>query len=649
MNTPDHPPASAGKLARFWAMPNISVGLFILAVGAFLFFNHHQERDQRRMSLIEDLLWQEQSIRQHLENVQESLTILAAEMARQNPAAPHFQKRATLLLNIYPEIQDIFWADETRNIRWHAHPDAETAAGLQLDEESFSRARQMSRTVFSPAHGSAASGAWFEIHVPLSKERPFRGGLVARISLPRILKHMVPWWYAQRYQLSIVDGDGRVLASKLDIVPDEKALSYQLNFEPPGYGLALLATAHGQKTDSAPRLLMILIGGLSLLVVWSLGSLRRHIRHIETAERALRREYAFRTAMENSMATGIRAVDMAGRIIYVNPAFCRMVGWSEQELLGRLPPMPYWPQEPGDSGEVFGAMLQGAAPPEGSERPLRKKNGEILHVLIQSAPLIAYQGQQQGWMSSITDITELKQAAALFRQQEEKLQFTARLVTMGEMASSLAHELNQPLTAIASYATGALNRLRNEENAAAVLPAMEAINTQAQRAGKIIRNMREFVKKRDPQKTLVPLAELLEETAGFAGIEARRHALEIRLELEESLPPVNVDRIMIEQLILNLVRNGIEAMCGDQDGILRIGAQRTEDGMVQITVTDNGEGLTEETARQLFTPFFSTKPSGMGMGLNICRSIVEFHQGRLWHEPNPHGGTRFCFTLPLEN
>lgn len=648
MSTPDTAPPP-GKPARFWAMPNISVGLFILAVGAFLFFNHHQELDQRRMSLIEDLLWQEQSIRQHLGNAQESLSILAAEMMSQNPAATDFQKRAALLLNIYPEILGIYWVDEAGAIRWHSNPGRAGAEWPALDEESFKRARQMSRTVFSPVHGDAAGGSWFEIHVPLAKNRLFRGMLVARVSLPRILKHMVPWWYAQRYQLSIVDGDGRVLASKLDIAPNEKALSYQLNFEPPGYGLVLRATTHGQTAEHAPRLLEILIGGLSLLVVWSLGSLRKHIRHIETAERALRREYAFRTAMENSMATGIRAVDMEGRIIYVNPAFCRMVGWSAQELMGRLPPMPYWPQDAGDSGEVFGAMLQGAAPPEGSERPLRKKNGETLDVLIQSAPLIDEQGRQQGWMSSITDITERKQAAALFRQQEEKLQFTARLVTMGEMASSLAHELNQPLTAIASYATGALNRLRNEENAAAVLPAMEAINTQAQRAGKIIRNMREFVKKRDPQKTFVPLAELLEETAGFAGIEARRHALEIRLELEESLPPVNVDRIMIEQLILNLVRNGIEAMCGDQDGILRIGARRTGDGMVQVSVTDNGEGIMEETARQLFTPFFSTKPGGMGMGLNICRSIVEFHQGRLWHEPNPQGGTRFCFTLPLEN
>ncbi|MBS4095769.1 MAG: PAS domain S-box protein [Sulfuricella sp.] len=760
MSIPDTPPA---KPARFWAMPNISVGLFILAVGAFLFYNHHQELDQRRMGLIEDLLWQEQSIRQHLENAQESLTILAAEMTVQNPAAPRFQNRAALLLNIYPEILDIYLVDEERNVQWHANPDMDTENPPGLDEEFFNRARQMSRTVFSPPQDKAVGGSWFEIHVPLAKNRIFRGVLVARISLPRILKHMVPWWYAERYQLSIVDGDGRILASKLDITLDKQEQSYQLSFDPPGYGLILRATTHGQASTRTPRILEILILGLSLLVIWSLGSLRKHLRHIEAAEQALRGEYAFRTAMENSMATGMRAVDMDGRIIYVNPAFSRMIGWNEAELVGRVPPMPYWPEDQEHRGEVFDAMLHGAAPREGSERPLRKKNGETLDVLIQSAPLIDATGRQKGWMSSITDITERKrtqealaaaherfaavmeeinaaivvtdaqtqallyansnfrryfgpaaeaedfcllaphywqevaqrtprlpadvfdteiqfneqwfqvrgrvfkwvdgrtahmevatditerkQADELFRKQEEKLQFTGRLVTMGEMASSLAHELNQPLTAIASYAAGSLNRLRNGENAADILPALETINNQAQRAGKIIKNIREFVKKSAPQKAPVPLAEILEESAGFADIEAKRHAVEIRLALEENLPRVNVDRIMIEQVILNLVRNGIEAIREDQEGILLLGARRSESGFVEVAVTDNGDGLKEEVARQLYTPFFSTKPDGMGMGLNICRSIIEFHHGRLWHEANPPGGTRFCFTLPAE-
>ncbi len=762
MRSPDNSP-TPGKPARFWAMPNISVGLFILAVVAFLFYNHHQESDQRRMNLIEDVLWQEQSIHQHLENTQESLSILAAEMIRQNPTAPRFQNRAALLLNIYPEILDIYWVDAARQVQWFTREEQDGPTPPPPDEETLRRARQMDRVVFSMVRGTSPSDAWFEIHAPMTRNHVFQGALIARISLARILKNLVPWWYAQRYQLSVVDGDGRVWAAKPEITPNKQALSYELSFDPPGYGLMLRATAYGQMPDRTPRLLEIVILGLSLLVIWSLWALRKHIRHIEAAEQALRGEYAFRTAMENSMATGMRAVDMEGRIIYVNPAFCRMVGLNEKELVGRLPPMPYWPDERDHPGAVFNAMLHGEAPPEGSERPLRKQNGEVIDVLIQSAPLIDAQGRQKGWMSSIaditerkrtqeelaaaherfatvmeeinaaivvtdalthallyansnfrryfapasdaeefcllaphywqevaaysphlpadvfdteiqfndhwfqvrgrifkwvdgrtahmevaTDITERKQADELFRKQEEKIQLTARLVTMGEMASSLAHELNQPLTAIASYASGTLNRLRNAENNADLIPAIEAIIIQAQRAGKIIKNTREFIKKSEPRKATAPLAAILEESVGFAEIEAKRHAVEIHLELEENLPLVNVDRIMIEQVLLNLMRNGIEAIHGEQDGHLTLSATRNGDGWVKVCVEDNGEGITEEILQQLYTPFFSTKPDGMGMGLNICRSIIEFHQGRLWREPSTLGGARFCFTLAEE-
>ncbi len=755
-----------GKLAWFWAMPSIAIGLFILAVGAFLFFYHHQERDQRRMGLIEDLLWQEQSIRQHLQNTEETLTILARDMMQQDPAEQRFHARAALQLKISPEIIDIYWIDEHKGVQWHAAERPEAGKLSALSEEAFNRARLMNHTVFSPAHGGGSAEPWFELHAPLTKNQNFRGVLAARISLQRMLKHMVPWWFAERYQLSIVDSDGLILASKLAIPVSDSELSYKLGFDPPGYGLLLHATAHKTSGDRAPRLLEILIVALSLLVVWSLWALRKHVRHREQAEQELRGEYAFRTAMEDSMATGMRAVDMEGRITYVNPAFSRMVGWSEAELVGRLPPMPYWPTNAqGQAGEVFNAMLHGEAPPEGTERCLLKKNGESMDVLIQSAPLIDAKGRQKGWMSSITDITERrrtqealaaaherfaavmeeinaaivvtdagshallyansyfnrvfgstaeqedfclvaphywqeaaklaphipsdvfdteiqfnqhwfhvrgrifkwvdgriahmelatditerKQADELSRRQEEKLQFTARLVTMGEMASSLAHELNQPLTAIASYATGCLNKLQHSEPSASILPAMGIINAQAQRAGKIIKNMREFVKKSAPHKAPALLSDILEQAVGFAEIEAKRQGIAIRLELEDSLPEVSVDRVMIEQVILNLVRNGIEAMndLPRQHLYLTLSARRTEAGQVRVCVTDQGKGMSAEVVRQLYTPFFSTKPDGMGMGLNICRSIIEFHQGRLWHEPTPQGGTRFCFTLPLE-
>jgi two-component system sensor histidine kinase DctS len=180
------------------------------------------------------------------------------------------------------------------------------------------------------------------------------------------------------------------------------------------------------------------------------------------AEQALRSEYAFRKAMEDSLMVGMRARDLDGRVTYVNPAFLQMVGFSAEELIGREPPMPYWaPEEMETDLLLHNKVLEGKAPHEGFEIRLMRKDGSRFDALIYEAPLIDADGRQTGWMGSIIDVTERKHAEELARQQQEKLQVTARLVTMGEMASTLAHELNQPLAAITSYNAGCLNKLES--------------------------------------------------------------------------------------------------------------------------------------------------------------------------------------------
>ncbi len=246
-----------------------------------------------------------------------------------------------------------------------------------------------------------------------------------------------------------------------------------------------------------------------------------------------------------------------------------------------------------------------------------------------------------------TDVTGRKATEEIVRQQQEKVQLTSRLMTMGEMASSLAHELNQPLTAITNYSLGTVSRLRDGSvSTAELLPALEKTAGQAQRAGNIIRRIREFVKRAEPRRRPTAVARIVEDAIGFAEIEAAKKAITINTQVPAGLPPLDVDPILVEQLLLNLLKNAIDAM--DKAAVRRIDlVVRRLDDMAEFSVIDHGSGIPPELRAHLFQPFFSTKSEGMGMGLNICRSIVEFHQGRLLLEENPEGGTIFRFTLPL--
>jgi two-component system sensor histidine kinase DctS len=221
--------------------------------------------------------------------------------------------------------------------------------------------------------------------------------------------------------------------------------------------------------------------------------------------------------MEDSLMVGMRARDLEGRVTYVNPAFLQMVGFSAEELIGREPPMPYWaPEEMERTLLLHNKVLEGKAPHEGFEIRLMRKDGSRFDALIYEAPLIDADGRQTGWMGSIIDVTARKHAEELARQQQEKLQVTARLVTMGEMASTLAHELNQPLAAITSYNAGCLNKLESGNFSAVQLKeALGKLGVQAQRAGHIIRRVHDFVRKSEPKLAPCDLAEVIDDSIGF--------------------------------------------------------------------------------------------------------------------------------------
>jgi signal transduction histidine kinase len=234
------------------------------------------------------------------------------------------------------------------------------------------------------------------------------------------------------------------------------------------------------------------------------------------------------------------------------------------------------------------------------------------------------------------------------QQHREQLEATARLVAVGEMASMLAHQINQPLSAVINYNKSCLRRLRSGTwDAATLAGIMEQSSSEAARAGGIIQRVREFVRKREPSRAPTEIDPLIEGTLPLMRGEAAKRGIALVFASTPGLPRVDADRVMVEQVIINLLKNAMEAM-DDGSGELRVTTAADQPGYVRVSVVDRGRGLPRDVAANLFQPFFTTKREGMGLGLSISRSIVEFHRGALWATPNPEGGTTFHFTLPVE-
>jgi two-component system sensor histidine kinase DctS len=387
--------------------------------------------------------------------------------------------------------------------------------------------------------------------------------------------------------------------------------------------------------------------------------------------------------MEDSLSTGLRARDMQGVISYVNPAFCAMVGFTPDELLpapaatgsdtqnrqSTLYAPPYWPPE-------YAALYQqrqqqrlegsGRNPTElreGFETVFMRKNGERFPVMIYEAPLVDGQGLQTGWMSAVLDLSAQRRVEEISRQQQERLQATARLATVGEMASLLSHELNQPLAAIASYASGSLNLINDPaaDTPGLLKQALERIAEQAERAGRIIKSVHDFVRRREQLHETLGADVLLEAVLPLARMHSRKSGTRIELDLPLPLagesgsaaraPRVRCDRTMVEQVLLNLARNGIQAMEGatvPAERVLILRVRVVQAGRATFSIIDRGPGIAEDVAARLFTPFFTTRAEGMGLGLSLCRTVIEQHGGTLDFGPGPDGrGTEFRFTLAM--
>ena len=798
-------PARQDRLATFG--PLASVLLFLAAIISAFWYLRNEEMEREVESVTRDTEIAQQQIRLRLIENQEQLVRMAREFVTRELVVADFTPQARTFANDRPEITQFAWlgADRKPRARHSVQADREDGVtpsnsapvpGRSEIDWAFIAARDLRQPTYSRSFKDGNGSMVFQVHVPMLHRGQFAGALVAEYSIDVLMRHFVPVEVTRRHAIAVIDEHEAIIASSVLPMPglarQRTAILHDVPLAPAANGLALRGSGYRSSVGLISNTLFWMVVALSVLTLWMLLGTWRHMRRRAQIQGALVQETNFRRAMENSMLTGMRAMDTEGRVSYVNPAFCAMTGFTEDELIGRLPPYPYWPNERIDENtRLLQQELQGRSPAGGIEVKVMRKNSTLFDARMYVSPLVDSRGQQTGWMTSMTNITEAKRirdqlsasherfttvlegleaavsvlsvqqgellfanrsyrlwfgadslghallasgtaltlpitlndndgednlsglptqelaglganprevyaasldkwfdvrarylqwtdgglaqmliatdvtarrrAEELSAHQAEKAQVSSRLITMGEMASSVAHELNQPLTAITNYCNGMVSRVKADTiDRDALLAALGKTARQAERAGQIIHRIRAFVKKSEPQRQPSQAKAIVEDAVELASIELRRRNVAILHYVAQRLPDISCDPILIEQVLLNLLKNAAEAIDSAQlpparrHIELRVIPRHSaeEGGVIEFSVTDTGPGLAEEVIARLYEAFFSTKAEGMGIGLSLCRSIVESHRGRIKAQNLYNGdlvtGCRFSFTLPVD-
>ena len=343
-------------------------------------------------------------------------------------------------------------------------------------------------------------------------------------------------------------------------------------------------------------------------------------------------------------------IDEKGTILSFSAAATKMFGYSETDVVGQnvrmLMPSP--DRERHDQ-YLVNYLTTGKRKIIGVGRVTTALHRDGNTFPIELAVGEAWLGERRIFTGFIRDLTERQQTLLRLQDLQSELAHVGRVSEMGTLASSLAHELNQPLTAVANYCESARDLLDHEPDAetlALVREALDEAARQAVRAGQIVRRLRDFMSTGETERRVESLQRLINEANALALVGSREHGIDVQLELDPSADRVLVDRIQVQQVLVNLIRNAIDAMMGSKVRSLSLRTERDGDNLVRVTIEDTGSGIADSVAAQLFQPFVTSKQNGMGIGLSICRTIVEAHGGRIWFEPGSNGGTAFHFTVP---
>ena len=667
MTSPDAPAGALARLRGAWRRWALWFALVLVVVGllaTLVWLARGHEIEQTQRDLDRDNADAAQVLRQRLARNLQDLHGLAATHA--DPIG--WWTGATQLLREHREWMRLQWHDAALNLRAVADspfypalapppPDGSTHHPSDI-ANLCGQASKLGAAAYAPSRFVPRAGGLgeevLELCLPVRQGAQLQGYVVATHTLDGMLA-LLPSSLTRGQSVGFTELDGTRLA--MQGVPRRGARVFvaQQVIDLPGAPIVLRLEGSRQLPDVFPNVLTALVTGLSIALITVLVLLARDFRARQQAESELAQALAFRKAMEDSLVTGLRARDLEGRITYVNPAFCAMVGFAADELIGQSNPVPYWPPEMAqDYAARQVQRLSGLSPVrEGVESVFMRKDGTRFPVLIYEAPLITTVGKHTGWMSAVLDMTAQRRAEELSRASQERLQASARLATVGEMASLMSHELNQPLAVISSYATGSLNLLQQPAGDAATLhdvrTALSRIAEQAGRAGKVIHSVRDLVRQCSTSRQAVAPRVLFDAVLPLVQLQARKLGATVHVDVPADLPAVWCEATMIEQVLLNLARNGLQAMAeAPAPRLLRLQARLgPAHTAVEFVVADSGEGISDAVAAQLFTPFFTTKDEGMGLGLSLCRTVVEQHGSALQHQPQTPRGTVFRFTLPV--
>jgi two-component system sensor kinase FixL len=375
--------------------------------------------------------------------------------------------------------------------------------------------------------------------------------------------------------------------------------------------------------------------------------MRRNSQAATTNESLIESEAHLRSILD-TVPDAIIVIDEQGVMQSFSAAAERQFGWTAAEAIGRnvktLMPQPY---RDGHDGYLGHYRATGERRIIGIGRIVvgERKDGSTFPMELAVAEMRSH--DKRYFTGFVRDLTERQDTQARLQELQAELLHISRLTALGEMASTLAHELNQPLSAIANYLTGGRRLLdRSPPDTVLAREAMDKAADQALRAGQIIRSLREFVARGEGERQIESLSKLVEEASALALIGAKEHGVRVSYSLDPRVDLVLADKVQIQQVTLNLIRNGVDAMATSTRRELAISTDVADgDGFARVSVADTGPGLSPEVADRLFQPFITTKSQGMGVGLSISRTIIEAHGGRIWAESNANGGATFHFTL----
>jgi two-component system sensor histidine kinase DctS len=640
--------------------------LFISTSIGWFWYTEQRATAERQLSL--DLLWLEQSIAESLLINKKMLVNWANDLPTDSSkiptkisskAAEEFLSNVDGLVKENPAILSVDYLDKN-GLRLFGFPTyVERPEHLPpVSDPLITEAVQRSLSLATPAYSQVIEqfAPLWVLAIPISNDGKNQGSLLATYDLNQLLSQKVPWWFVQRYDLSLVDRNNKQLSPRDGGIPEHADDVHKLSFGPLDSGLSLRATPHiKEQSKILLGLLALAVVLLGLLVIWLLKILQRWLRERQAVQQVLAKELRFREAMEHSLVTGLLAFDLDGKIIYANPALCNLLGLTHESLLGSVAPFPFWPPDTSTREachQAHQAMLQGENPANGRNLQFLHADGSILSVRLFASPLVDGNSNPTGWMASLVDITAERQAANTARERDELLQHTSRLATLAEFASGIAHELNQPLAAIANYSAAADSFLdASPMQTKKVQEAVRRMGEESRRAGQIVHSMRSFIQRRTVQHQAHNLVELLTEPMALLEPMLQRSNISLKvIGLDQDIV-IDCDAVMIEQVLFNLIRNAIEAVAAmvtiidaptiNEAIILRI---IHEADCVVVSVCDRGPGIADHD--KLFQAFYTTKSEGMGLGLAICRTVIESHGGRLWADDNPGGGACFNFRLP---